>query len=59
MTEFASRNTDRAIKELERALPLTALHSIIERRTAQHKPRADLRQTYVRMKADQLASEAS
>lgn len=52
-----SGDTDTAIKELERALPIEALRSIIANREAKHRPRSALRQRLRMLRAQQIVSE--
>jgi len=54
-----SGDTDRAIAELERALPIEALKSVLEHREKQHGKTAELRRLLALMKSRQLVQEAS
>lgn len=47
-----------AIRELEKALPITALTRIIEMRERQHKPVRTLRRRLELLRAEQIKSEA-
>lgn len=49
-----SGDTDRAIKELERTLPIEALKSVL-----QHRKTAELRRVLALMKSRQLVQEAN
>ena len=53
-----SGDTDRAIAEQERALPIEALKSVLEHRTKQHGKTAELRRVLTLMKAQQIVKEA-
>ena len=55
----ADTDTDRAIAELQRALPITALQNIIERREDRHRPRAELVRRLKLLRALQIADEVS
>ncbi len=52
-----SGNIEAAIKELERALPIEALRSIISNREAKHRPRAELRRRLRLLRAQQIVNE--
>jgi hypothetical protein len=52
-----SENIDRAIRELEQALPIEALRSIIANREAKHRPRAELRRRLELLRAEQILRE--
>ncbi len=52
-------DTDRAIAELERALPIEALKSVLEHRKKAHGRTAELRRVLALMKSRQLVSEAN
>ncbi len=52
-----SGNIEAAIQELERALPIEALRSIIATREAKHKPRAELRRALRRFHVKRLIAE--
>ncbi len=54
-----SGDTDRAIAELERALPIEALKSVLEHREKQHGKTAELRRVFELMQAKRLVDEAS
>lgn len=54
-----SGDTDRAIAELELALPIEALKCVIEYRTKRHRKTAEQRRALVLMKAQQIVKEAS
>jgi hypothetical protein len=52
-----SENIEAAIKELERALPIEALRSIIASRETRHRPRAELRRKLRLLLAEQILRE--
>ena len=54
----AETDIDRAIAELQQALPIVALQNIVERRIALHQPRAEVSRTLMLMRARQLIDEA-
>ncbi len=49
---------DRAIEELQRVLPITALQSIIARRQKRHGKSAELRRVLVKMQVREMIREA-
>ncbi len=51
-------DTDKAIAELERALPLVALKSVLDHRIKRHGKTAELRRVFELMMARQLVQEA-
>ena len=60
MTDFAPRQScdmDKAIKELEVALPLVWLQNVIKQRENEHKPRRVLRRKFVRIMEMKLRGE--
>lgn len=57
MQLHAETDIDRAIAELQQALPIAALTNIIDRRVAQHKPRGELRRRLDRLRALQKLEE--
>lgn len=54
-----SENIDAAIKELELALPIEALRSIIASRETRHRPRAELRRGLQILLAEQILRECA
>lgn len=54
-----SGDIDRAIKELEHALPIAALQNVLEQREKRHGKTAELRRIVQLLKARQLVSEAA
>lgn len=48
---------DKAIAELERAIPIAALQNIIERRQTAHKPRRELRRRLELLRALELCRD--
>ncbi len=52
-----SGNIEAAIQELERALPIEALRSIISNREAKHRPRAELRRHLELLRVRQIIGE--
>jgi hypothetical protein len=50
-------DVERAIAELEKALPITALRSIIANREAGHRARAELRRRLKMLLAEQILRE--
>lgn len=59
MQLFCESNLDEAIRELEIAIPLTALQNDIQHRVAAHKPRGALRRRLELLRAIQIAEEAA
>jgi hypothetical protein len=56
--QLYATDIDRAIAELQQAIPIAALSNIIDRRVAQHKARGELRRWLELLRAIQLAEEA-
>lgn len=59
MQLFADTDIDRAIAELELALPIEALKSVLAYREKRHGKTAELRRTLKLMKARQIVQEAA
>lgn len=57
MQLHAESDIDRAIAELQQALPIAALENIIQRREERHMPRAHLGRRLRLLRAIQLAEE--